>query len=151
MSRSSLVLTAILKQGSERKWGASEGGSSHPAEPGPPALRKAACAFRPVVAIRARAFTVAAARGAEAKVRCETEMSGSPTIAAGSPEASWIWRVHAGKEAAHQGLAVVRALTVGNSILFRMCGMQLCHDAALAAGAVAATECMPRPPPETLR
>ena len=78
-------------------------------------------------------------------------MSGSPTTAAGSPEATWIWRVQAGREAAHQGLAVVRELTVGNSILFRMGGMQLCHDAALAAGAVAATECMPRPPSETLR
>ncbi len=64
-------------------------------------------------------MTAAAARGAEAKVRCEAEMSGSPTTAAGSPEASWIWRVQIGREAARQGLASAYAREDGSAGSFR--------------------------------
>ena len=151
MSRSSLVRRAILKHGSERKWGAAEGGESQPAEPGPPELLRAAEEARPLRVTRFLTETAAAARGAEARVRCEAEMSESPMTAAGSPEAILIWSVQAGRALEHQGLAVVRALTVGNSSLLRMWGIHLCQEAALAAGAVAEIECMPRPPSETLR
>ena len=122
MSRSSLVRRAILKHGLERKWGEAEGGKSHPAEPGPPELRRAAEAARPPMATRFLTETAAAARGAEANVRCEAEMSESPMTAAGSPEAILIWSVQAGRALAHHGLAVVRALTVGSSSLLRMWG-----------------------------
>ena len=84
-------------------------------------------------------------------MRCEAEISASPTSEAGSPEAAQICSVAAGKAWAHRGLAVIRAPTVGNSSLRRMCGRHLCHEAALAAGAVDLTECIPRPPSETLR
>ena len=84
-------------------------------------------------------------------MRCEAEMFSSPMMAAGSHDAILICSVHAGRALSHHGLDVVRALTVGRSSLFKMWGRQLCHDAALAAGAVAEIECMPRPPSETLR
>ena len=120
MSRSNLVRRAIMKQGLERKWGGAEGGESHPAEPGPPALRRAAEARAPPLATRVLTWIAAAARGAEANVRCDAEMSASPTTAAGSHEAIRICSVHAGRAWAHHGLAVVRALTVGSSSLLRM-------------------------------
>ena len=84
-------------------------------------------------------------------MRCEAEMFSSPIMAAGSQEAILICSVHAGRALSHHGLAVVRAPTVGTLSLFKTCGRQLCHEAALAAGAVAAIECIPRPPSETLR
>ena len=99
----------------------------------------------------ARTLSAAAARGAEANMRCEAEVSASPTIKAGLPVATLIFSEAPGRALAHHGLAVMRAPTVGISSRRRMCGMHLCHEAALAAGAVALTECMPRPPSENLR
>ncbi len=128
-----------------------DGANNQPEEPRPPALRRAAAQGRPKPETVLRTRMAAAARGAEANVRCEAEMFSSPMMAAGSHDAVLDCSVHAGRALSHHGLAVVRAPTVGTLSLLKTWGRQLCHEAALAAGAVAAVECIPRPPSETLR
>ena len=127
------------------------GASASPRILGLPRCAGAAEHSRPWPETVLRTRTAAAARGPEANVRCEAEMFSSPRMAAGSHDAVLICSVHAGRALSHHGLAVVRALTVGILSLFKTWGRQLCHEAALAARAVAAIECMPRPPSETLR
>eukprot|EP00959_Pyramimonas_sp_CCMP1952_P196768 4114369-Pyramimonas_sp.AAC.1 len=100
--------SAMPNCASERRCSGREGGPSQALAPGPPALCRAAAASGSWLASLAT-MRAAAARGAEARVRCGAASPSSPTWAVSSARAAWRTRVASGRHLRAHGLTLASA------------------------------------------